>query len=320
MRRTLILGTILIAGAWGATGIAGEHQHGGHNVSISTSDEGPIQDCGQIRVHFDDSEAARAEQQLAAPVPSHPLVMRMPAGSGLYVTGTDRRDVSIRACKAARLAEDLSRISVSLGADGQVSTSGPANGDWLVYLLVEAPRWTALDVEASNGPLSLRSLSGAVRARTSNGPLSLKELSGHVEARAKNGPISVGNCSGELDAEATNGPISLRGGSGRLKLQTQNGPISVNLAGTRWDGAGLEAHAVNGPLSVRIPENYRSGTRIESAGHSPFNCRAAACAQARRSWEDESKAVEFGDSQTVVRLSTVNGPVSIKGRDGESDE
>jgi hypothetical protein len=277
MRRTLILGTILIAGAWGASPISGEHQHGGRNVSISTSDEGPIQDCGQIRVRFDEVDAVRAEEQIAAPARSQPLVMRMPASSGLYVTGTDRRDVSIRACKAARLAEDLSRISVSLGPDGQVSTSGPENGDWLVYLLVEAPRGTAVDVEASNGPIALRGLSGAVRARTSNGPLSLKELSGHVEARAKNGPISVASCSGELDAEAANGPISLKAGSGRLKLQTQNGPISVNLTGTRWDGAGLEAHAVNGPLSVRIPDNYQSGTRIESAGHSPFNCRAAAC-------------------------------------------
>jgi len=315
MNRTMIFGTILIASAWSAAGIAGEHRYGGHNINVSTSDDRPIQDCGQIRVQFDDFEAARGEEQLAAPAPSHPLVMRMPASSGLYVTGGDRSDVTIRACKAARLAEDLSRVSVSLGADGQVSTSGPENGNWLVYLLVEAPRGTAVDVEASNGPIALRALSGAVRARTSNGPLSLKELSGRVEARAKNGPISVGDCSGELDAEASNGPISLRGGSGRLKLHTQNGPISIDLAGSRWDGAGLDAHAVNGPLSVRIPENYRSGTRIESAGHSPFNCRAAACAQARRTWEDESRSVEFGDTQTVVRLSTVNGPVSIKGNE-----
>jgi hypothetical protein len=301
-------------GLLAASMIAGEHRHGG-NVNISTSEDGPIQDCGQIRVQFDGYEAARAEQQLAAPARSQPLVMRMPASSGLYVTGADRRDVSIRACKAARWPEDLPRISVAISADGQVATNGPEDGSWLVYLLVEAPRGTSLDVEASNGPIALRGLSGAVRARTSNGPLSLKELSGRVEARAKNGPISVGDCSGELDAEASNGPISLRGGSGRLRLNTQNGPISVDLAGSRWDGAGLEAHAVNGPLSVRIPENYRSGTRIESAGHSPFNCRAAACAQARRTWEDESRSVEFGDAQTVVRLSTVNGPVSIRGND-----
>src|SRR5712692_10964917 len=103
---SLVGGMCLMA----ASMIAGEHRHGG-NVNVSTNDEGPIQDCGQIRVRFDDSEAARAEQQLAAPAPSYPLVMRMPASSGLYVTGADRRDVTIRACKAARLAEDLSRVS-----------------------------------------------------------------------------------------------------------------------------------------------------------------------------------------------------------------
>jgi hypothetical protein len=72
MNRTMILGTILIASAWSATAIAGEHRYGGHNVNVSTSDEGPIQDCGD-RVQFDGSEAARAEQQLAAPAPSQPL-------------------------------------------------------------------------------------------------------------------------------------------------------------------------------------------------------------------------------------------------------
>src|SRR5215468_2625136 len=201
MRHGRVLGTALLAGAVMTTSaIAGGYHHGGRNVTVSTGDEGPIRDCGQIRVRFDDSEAARAEEQLAAPARSQPLAMRMPANSGLYISGTDRRDVSIRACKAARAVEDLSRISVAVGADGQVSLHGPDNDDWLVYLLVEAPRSIGVDVEASNGPIGLRDLSGTVRARTINGPLSLGNLSGRVEARAKNGPISVGNCSGDLDA------------------------------------------------------------------------------------------------------------------------
>jgi len=281
VRQGWVLGTAFLAAAVAtAPAIAGGYHHGGRNVTVSMSDEGPIYDCGQIRVRFGETDAARAEEQLAAPAASRPLVMRMPANSGLYISGTDRRDVSIRACKAARAVEDLSRISVAVGADGRVSLHGPDNDDWLVYLLVEAPRSIGVDVEASNGPIGLRDLSGTVRARTINGPLSLGNLSGRVEARAK------------------------------------NGPISVNLSGTYWDGEGLDAHAINGPLTVRIPENYRSGTRIQSAGHSPFNCRASACSQARRSWEDESKAIEFGDSRLVVQLSTVNGPVSIS----ESDE
>ena len=317
MRRRFSIGALILTlGLAADVGAGWRHTHG-RNVNVSTETEGPIEDCGQIRVRFDGSEAARAEQQLAAPAPRNPLAIRIPAASGLYVQGEDRRDLSIRACKAALSPEDLSRISVTLAQDGQLSIHGPDNGDWLVYLLVQAPRATALDLEASNGPLSVRGLSGAVQARTTNGPLSLQQLSGRVEARAQNGPISVKNCAGIVDAEAVNGPISLRGGGGDTKLATQNGPISVDLAGTRWEGAGLEAHAVNGPLSVRIPENYRSGTRIESAGRSPFTCHLSACAEGHKSWDEESKSIELGDSQMVVRLSTVNGPVSINGKEGD---
>ena len=115
MRQGWLLATgVLMAALTGGPAVAGEHRHGNRNVSVSTSDEGPIQDCGQIRVRFDDAEAARAEEQIAAPARSQPLVMRMPASSGLYVTGADRRDVSIRACKAARWPEDLTRISVAI--------------------------------------------------------------------------------------------------------------------------------------------------------------------------------------------------------------
>ena len=54
---------------------------------------------------------------------------------------------------------------------------------------------------------------------------------------------------------------------------------------------------------VMLPYRFTSNESLNDA---------AACAQARRTWEDESRAVEFGDAQTVVRLSTVNGPVSIR--------
>jgi hypothetical protein len=46
------------------------------------------------------------------------------------------------------------------------------------------------------------------------------------------------------------------------------------------------------------------------------SCRSEACREARRTWDDEeSRKIELGSGATVVRLSTVNGPVSVRDND-----
>src|SRR5262249_34589825 len=170
-----------------------------------------------------------------------------------------------------------------------------------------------VDLEAKNGPVRLMGLSGEVHARTANGPLSLDGLTGTVVAQAENGPISLRGCTGDVRAEATNGPISIRGSSGNSRIQTQNGPISVSVTGAGWEKGGLDAHAINGPIALRIPEGYQSATRIESSRHTRIQCRGRACDQARRAEDGESTTLELGSGAApVVRLSTVNGPVTVR--------
>ena len=44
-------------------------------------------------------------------------------------------------------------------------------------------------------------------------------------------------------------------------------------------------------------------------------------ADARRTWDDDHKRIELGEGPALVRLSTENGPVSVKtGRDLDEDE
>jgi hypothetical protein len=90
----------------------------------------------------------------------------------------------------------------------------------------------------------------------------------------------------------------------------------VKLDGGSWVGGSLDAHSHNGPLSVKVPNDYRSGVIVESDGHGPMSCRAEACRQARRPWDDDSpRRIELGSGPTAVRLSTENGPVSVRERD-----
>jgi hypothetical protein len=289
---------VLLLSLFASAATAGSGRHDGVNV---TTRYGFPSRCGDLEITIEGRPALRDEHALSVTPPAREaLRIRAARNSGVRVEASDRRDVQVVACKAARTQEDLDRIKVTF-ENGLLTAAGPEEESWVAYLLVSAPRTAALDVEAWNGPLSLQGLTGK------------------VTARSKNGPISVDDCPGAIDAEAQNGPISVVGSGGDLRVRTQNGPISIKLAGNAWDGPGLEARAVNGPVSLRIPDGYRSGAVVESAGRSPFRCKGGACNRARHNWDDDGQRVELGGGTLAVRLSTVNGPVTVASGDGDED-
>lgn len=134
--------------------------------------------------------------------------------------------------------------------------------------------------------------------------------------RFANGPVSLVGVHGTVNVEAANGPVSFRVGSGDWTLRVTNGPLTAHLSGTRWDGKRLVAETVNGPLTLHLDPRFESGLRVSAASHAPFRCRAAACANARRTStdgdEDGGQSVEIGSGEPVVTLSTENGPVTIE--------
>lgn len=297
--------------ALGSSGHSHWERHSdGQNVEISTENESTVRTCGDIRVRFGRRDAARAEQSLTGPGPRGPLALKLDRSFGAFFVGSDRRDFSVLACKAAETPEALAQVSVSFER-GALEAHGPREDRWLIYYVIMAPRNAEIDAETSNGPLSFDGMTGRITARGQNGPLGFHECSGTIDARVENGPISLDRVSGNVAAHADNGPISISGSSGNIQAKTSNGPISVRLSGDSWRDGHLEARAVNGPLSLTIPEGYRSHAIVESAGRSPFKCRAAACGNARKNWDDDAMRIEFGEGTPVVQLSTVNGPVTV---------
>jgi hypothetical protein len=290
----------------------------GRNVNTSTSGKAP-EHCSDIKVRFDDREGVRAEESVPLPKSgADGLQIRLPEHTGMWIYGDDSGNSILMVCKAALRPETLKAISVSY-ADGRILASGPQEDeDWTVHLIVRAPRDTKLDLEAVNGPIGVRDMGGAVTARASNGPLSFRRCSGAIDAQTLNGPLSFSDSSGDVNARAVNGPISLSGEGGRARLEAKNGPISIKLRGDRWDGD-IEAHVQNGPLSLSVPENYRTGVRVDISGGGPVSCPDDPCRGARKTWDERSKSIEFGEGSPAVRVSVVNGPVSIKSSGPDRD-
>ena len=283
--------------------LGGATARAGDGVSVSMSDDGEAETCSDLEIEFDDRPGDRAEERLEIPFEAGTtLRVRLPKNSGAVVRGTRRAAFEVLACKAAPSAEALSSIALSRKGE-TLTVTGPDGEDWVGYLLIAAPAGASIELDAVNGPIGL------------------SRLTGRVTARSQNGPISIRDCGGDIEADALNGPIHVRGEGGRLRVKTRNGPIGVSLSGDSWNGEGLEASAVNGPVSLAIPAGYRSGAVVESLGRSPFRCRGEACDAARRTFDDDHKRIELGEGPAVVRLSTENGPVSIKtGSDDDPDE
>jgi DUF4097 and DUF4098 domain-containing protein YvlB len=270
------------------------------NLSGSASrHDGPAADCGDLDIRFHDEPATiESEERTFSKADSRVLHIDELENGGVQLQGWDKDLYSVTACKAADASRGdakqlISQIKLSVQG-GHVSISGPAShNDWNVYLLIRTPRAADVEVKAHNGPLAFY------------------RVDGKITARGTNGPITVADCTGEADIEAVNGPISFSGTGGKLRLHTQNGPISVALSGANWSGSSLVADAVNGPVSLSVPAGFQSAFLVESRGRSPISCHARVCDDARKTWDDEHRRIEYGSGTPVIRLSTENGPVSV---------
>ena len=284
--------------ALGFTSARANRHH--HSVSISDGHKQPATDCSDLRIRFDEQDAVvRSEERTLTKSEAAVLQIHPHSNGGVQVVGWDKETYSVTACKAAAGSGDtaeriLSQISVSI-EHGKISTKGPGEeGDWTVYLLIRTPKSATIDLE------------------TMNGPISLYDVDGKLTARAHNGPISLKNFSGDAEITAVNGPISLEGSSGNVRIHTENGPISVALEGKTWSGTGLTADAKNGPLTLMVPNGYQSSFVVESTNYAPVSCKASICDNARKTWDDQHRRIEYGSSPAMIRLSTVNGPVSVQ--------
>jgi hypothetical protein len=48
-----------------------------------------------------------------------------------------------------------------------------------------------------------------------------------------------------------------------------------------------------------------------------MSCDADVCNEARKTWDDNERRIEFGPASPVIRISTHNGPVSVEKSEAE---
>jgi len=267
------------------------------SISVSNTSNLDAPTCSQFRVEFDGRKAEWAEETIRPTRAELPeLRTTLPSGSGIHVQDWDREEYAITLCKAAPVTGTLQAISLSL-RDGRLVVDGPEKKPWVTRLLVRAPKGAGVDLEAENGPIDLRGVEGAVRARSVNGPLSVRQ------------------CGSRVEASTRNGPISFTGSAGSVDLRAENGPLTIELEGSAWKDGALNARTQNGPLSLTLSTGFKSGVQIDISENSPVSCQSAICDGMEKTRNGGGRLIRFGDPDPVIHLFTVNGPVSIQSTD-----
>jgi DUF4097 and DUF4098 domain-containing protein YvlB len=197
------------------------------------------------------------------------------------VKGWDRDSIEVHAriqtqASSGDEAADLaSRVRVAISGT-TIRADGPTSGhdaSWGVSFVVFVPRRSDLDVETYNGPIAVREVSG------------------------------------RMTLTAYNGPVALRGVGGDVHARTTNGPLSIDLAGVRWDGAGLDAQTTNGPVDLGIPAGYSAQLEFGTVnGPMTLDFPLTVTIQGR---VGRRITTVLGGGGAPVRAVTTNGPVSL---------
>jgi len=203
---------------------------------------------------------------------------------GVDVFGWDKDSVAITAriqvnARTQGEADDIAReIKVETSGNTIKVTGGSASygrrQHWGVNLVVMLPRKTDLNVATENGPLSVQDVASKMDLQTQNGPLSLTGVGGEVHASA------------------------------------QNGPLSIELMGTKWDGAGLDAETQNGPADLTIPDNYNAKIEFGTV-NGPMDVGFPMTVTINGRIRNRISTT-LGNGGAPVRVLTTNGPMTVR--------
>ena len=201
---------------------------------------------------------------------------------GITVEGWDRNEIVLRAkivgrARTESIAQDIVG-DVDVHVRGmQISESGPRfknqkNTGYSVSFHIMVPTRSSLDLEARNGGISVSDVDGRVRFETVNGGVRLKNVAGNIEG------------------------------------ETTNGGLDILLAGSSWQGDGLDVETVNGGIELAIPSNYSADLEMSTVNGGmrtdfPISVKGNI---------GKSLKSTIGDGGPMIRLKTVNGGVKVR--------
>jgi hypothetical protein len=252
----------------------------GADVAQGSLSDDPCRDSGSRGDRDQYRHCEVREERL----PAGPLTVEAGPNGGIRVEAWDQGDILVRAVVNANAEDEAAAKQLASGVQvqaggGRVSSTGPDTTRrewWSVSYRISVPRQTDLDLRARNGGITIAGVSGNIRFDTTNGGVRLSDLAG-----------------------------SVRG-------ETRNGGLTVQLAGTGWDGEGIDVETSNGGVTLSIPDNYNAQleTRTVNGGFRfdyPLTLTGELSPR-------QGINTTLGAGGSLVRVRTTNGGLRIQRR------
>jgi len=169
-----------------------------------------------------------------------------------------------------------------------------------------------IKIEAGNGQIRVTGGPGYSGRHQNWGVLFIVRVPNRTDLTlsTQNGPLSVSKVTGTMDLETQNGPLTLYGVAGDVHASAQNGPLTVELLGTKWDGAGLDARTQNGPADLQIPDNYNAKIEFGTV-NGPMDVAFPMTVTISGRVKDRISTT-LGSGGPPVRVVTTNGPMTVR--------
>jgi hypothetical protein len=235
---------------------------------------------GWCRQDGDDRPSHCEVREVTVPGGGEIAVDAAPNG-GIEVTGWDRSEVRVLAKVTARADSEAeaqalaSQVRIETGP--KIQAVGPrtrSGNSWYVSYRLSVPQGVRLSLNTMNGGISLQEVSGTVDLRTINGGVDIDRAAGRITGR------------------------------------TQNGGLDIRLAGSEWDGEGLDVETTNGGVDLVVPEGYNAELKTGTVnGGIDLDFPVTVQGRLKKSIE-----VTLGRGGAPVRAVTTNGGISLRRR------
>jgi len=194
--------------------------------------------------------------------------------------------------EAARGRVDAMGVDIRTEPGGIVTITPSVPGSWksgdAVSFDIVLPAVAMVNIETSNGSVTIDGTTSMSKIRTSNGR------------------VRATDCSGGLDIDTSNGSVKVLGQEGPLTVSSSNGKLTIGFA----DGASdpFDVHTSNGSIRIEVTSNW-AGLISASTSNGRVTLRDASDAVDRRG---RSADFELGAGGAVSKAKSSNGSIEVK--------
>lgn len=125
-----------------------------------------------------------------------------------------------------------------------------------------------------------------------------------------NGNVTISGVEGDVNVTTINGKIHIEDVEGSLETNAVNGETEIIL--TRFEGEHLNASSANGPIMVKIHEDFDADVQIDTV-HGAISTDESYGLRVEKNPIVGMKARgRIGDGENRIKLESVNGPITFK--------